>query len=35
MSGEEINIDVEEEVVEELIAEGFGDPVPDRCRRDN
>lgn len=33
MSVEEINVKIEEEIVEELMVEGFSDLVPDhRCR---
>lgn len=33
MSMEEVNVNVEEEMVENLMAKGFGDPAPNRrCR---
>lgn len=35
MSVEEMNIGVDEKIVDELMAEGFGDPVLDRCSRTN
>lgn len=33
MSVEEMNVNVENEMVKNLMGEGFGDPLPDRCRR--